>query len=328
MTRLLGQADEFTRLVDAARARAVPHGIILEGLPGCGKSTAARLLAQALLCGGPAGEEIEGSCACSRRVATGAHADLHLVELPDDRQDIPVERVRELQAELERLPVEGGARVAIVDPADRLNEQGQNALLKTLEEPGADTFLLLCTSRPEALRETVRSRCVRMTVLPLDEAALRNELAPPPDALPEEVDFAVRASGGSLGVARLLLDAKTRSWSATVGAFLAEPRPSAVASTARSLLEGATGRTETEQQLTAVLRVIRGQLRTRLLSAVGVAVEGVSGYVSPLAEPWGSAVDAVFLAEQDFASGIPANQVLDGLLLRLVGLLGGGPPVA
>lgn len=335
MTELLGQGEEFARVLAAARALRLPHGLIVEGLPGCGKTTAARLLAQALLCEASAASELpgtrlDGSCACTRRVASGAHADLHLVELPEDRQDIPVERVRELQTELERRPVEGRARVAIVDPADRLNEQGQNALLKTLEEPGADTFLLLVTSRPEALLDTVRSRTGRLRILPLDEATLRARLAVDPGGPDLEIETALRGCGGSLGIARCLLESDTRQLVAAIEAFLADPQPSAVAG-ARSLLDGATGRTETERRLTTLLRVVRAALRSRLTDTVAansLASDTDAGYRSPSAEPWGSAIDAVFQAERDFASGIPANQVLDGLLLTLVGLLGGGPPVA
>jgi DNA polymerase-3 subunit delta' len=317
--RLLGQSEEFEQLLSSASRLAVPHGLVVEGMPGGGKSTAARVLAAALLSGGDPGVE--------SRVRSALHADLHIVDLPQDRQDIPIDRVRELQGELERRPVEGRARVAIVDPADRLNEQGQNALLKTLEEPGEATFLLLVTSRPEALLETVRSRCRRVRVLPLPAAAIREELVAESGDAPG-LSLAVAASGGSLGLARQLLGEEAREVGGVVAGFLADPRPGAVADL-RGLLDRVSGRTETEHRMEWVARLARGLLRARIRDAVSAVAQAEgAGYGPGCAEPWLSALEAVFDAERDLALGIPATQVLEGMGLRLVSVLGGGAPAA
>ncbi|MGA1523255.1 MAG: AAA family ATPase [Planctomycetota bacterium] len=317
--RLLGQSEEFERLLAAAFRHEVPHGLVLEGLPGGGKSTAARVLASALLAA--------GDPAVEARVRSGLHADLHVVDLPQDRQDIPIDRVRELQVELERRPVEGRARVAIVDPADRLNEQGQNALLKTLEEPGDATFLLLVTSRPEALLETVRSRCRRVRLLPLAGQTIRDELIAESGEVPG-IALAVAASGGSLGLARELLGEEAREVGGVVAGFLADPRPAAVADL-RGLLDRVSGRTETERRMEWVARLARGLLRTRIRDTVSAVAQAEGASYGPAcAEPWLSALEAVFDAEQDLSLGIPAAQVLEGLGLRLVTVLGGGAPAA
>jgi len=317
--KLLGQAEEFGRILAAASGLEVPHGVVVEGLPGGGKSTAARVLAAALLSGGDA--EVEA------RVWSGQHADLHVVDLPQDRQDIPIDRVRELQVELERRPVEGRARVAIVDPADRLNEQGQNALLKTLEEPGEATFLLLVTSRPEALLETVRSRCRRLRILPLSAAEIRQELIDGSGEVPG-LGLAVSASGGSLGLARHLLGDEAREVGGVVAAFLSDPKPTAVPDL-RGLLDGVSGRTDTERRMDWVARLARGLLRNRIREAVSAVAQAEGASYGPgCAEPWLSALEAVFDAEQDLALGSPASQVLEGLGLRLVTVLGGGAPAA
>jgi hypothetical protein len=317
--RLLGQSEEFERLLAAAFRHEVPHGLVLEGLPGGGKSTAARVLSSALLAA--------GDPAVEARVRSGLHADLHVVDLPQDRQDIPIDRVRELQVELERRPVEGRARVAIVDPADRLNEQGQNALLKTLEEPGDATFLLLVTSRPEALLETVRSRCRRVRLLPLAGQTIRDELIAESGEVPG-IALAVAASGGSLGLARELLGEEAREVGGVVAGFLADPRPAAVADL-RGLLDRVSGRTETERRMEWVARLARGLLRTRIRDTVSAVAQAEGASYGPAyAEPWLSALEAVFDAEQDLSLGIPAAQVLEGLGLRLVTVLGGGAPAA
>ena len=105
-----------------------------------------------------------GQCGACRRVESGQHPDLIVVERPSDRARIPVEEVRRAIAELGRGAVEGRGRVAIVVRAEELMREGQNALLKTLEEPAPKTCLVLTTERPETLLDTVRSRCERVVL--------------------------------------------------------------------------------------------------------------------------------------------------------------------
>ena len=84
--------------------------------------------------------------------------------------------MRNLVAELAYLPVEGGHRVAIVEHAERMNEDAQNALLKTLEEPPAGATIILCADEEDRLLPTVRSRCVRLRMAPLGIAAIEGLL--------------------------------------------------------------------------------------------------------------------------------------------------------
>ena len=78
-----------------------------------------------------------------------------------------VRGIRDLIADLALLPVEGGARVAIVEAAHRMNEDAQAALLKTLEEPPAGVTLILCADTEEPLLPTIRSRCARLRLGPV-----------------------------------------------------------------------------------------------------------------------------------------------------------------
>ena len=126
----MGQGTEFTALLRQARSMRMHHGLLITGPRGIGKTLAAERLAAALLCHGADPEAPCGRCPSCRRL--DVHGDLHRVQLPDDKDEIPVDLVRELHQSLARLPVEGRARVVTIDPADRLNAQGQNALLKTL----------------------------------------------------------------------------------------------------------------------------------------------------------------------------------------------------
>jgi DNA polymerase III delta' subunit len=155
---------------------AAPHAILIIGPPAVGKTTLADDLAAGLLClATNSADRPCRVCRGCRLVAAGNHPDLHRLgpEGPGGQVVIgesgrpAVRGVRNLVAELAYLPVEGGHRVAIVEHAERMNEDAQNALLKTLEEPGGDVTLILCADEEDRLLPTVRSRCVRLRVPPL-----------------------------------------------------------------------------------------------------------------------------------------------------------------
>ena len=164
----------------AAIARMIvgptPHAVLLVGPPAVGKTTAAEDLAAGLLC--TATDPSERPCRVCRGcrlIAGGNHPDLHrlLPEGPggqivigDPRDPRSPRGVRHLIHDLALLPVEAGARVAIVEGASQLNEDAQNALLKTLEEPPLGVTIVLGVDREEVLLPTVRSRCVRVRLGP------------------------------------------------------------------------------------------------------------------------------------------------------------------
>ena len=173
--------------MDAARTRGHPAALaatgsmIRRGAPGSGarrrtagvgKTTLASDLAAGLLC---TAEDVAarpcGVCRSCRLVARGVHPDVHRLG-PDGpgRQVViggpgaKVRGIRDLIGELALLPVEGGARVAIVESAQRMNEDARAALLKTLEEPPAGTTIVLCADAEEPLLPTIRSRCARIAL--------------------------------------------------------------------------------------------------------------------------------------------------------------------
>ena len=118
-----------------------------------------------------------------------------------------VEEVRErvIRAAAYR-PYEGGKRVFVVEAAEAMRDESQNALLKTLEEPPGFVHLILLSSEPAALLETVASRCQPVDFAPLPAEAVEGMLRESaPDAAAEEIAAAARLSGGDIGLARLLL---------------------------------------------------------------------------------------------------------------------------
>ena len=162
----------------------MPHALLLSGPPGVGKGTLAEDIAAALLCLAPdPALRPDRTCRACRAVEHGNHPDVHRLEPTGAGAVIPIggpgreERgVRDLVRELALLPVEGGARVAIVGSADRMTEDAQAAFLKTLEEPPAGTVLLLTASDEERLLDTIRSRCVRIRLGPVPRREIEDLL--------------------------------------------------------------------------------------------------------------------------------------------------------
>jgi DNA polymerase-3 subunit delta' len=146
----------------------MPHAVLLAGPSGVGKTTLALDIAAALLCQfDDATARPCRACRACRMVEHGNHPDLHRLAPSGAGGMIPIggrgERgVRDLVGDLALLPVEGGARVALLESADRMSEDAQSAFLKTLEEPPARTTILLCADDEERLLPTIRSRCARI----------------------------------------------------------------------------------------------------------------------------------------------------------------------
>jgi DNA polymerase-3 subunit delta' len=211
----------------ALRHGRLHHAYLLGGPEGVGKGTSARLLAQAANCeapgqGGQPPDDPCGQCGPCRKIAHGTHPDVFL--LNEERvmakagrweprggrtpsKEIVVDQVRDLvDHRLAMRRFEGRRRVVVIDPADAMNVQAQNALLKTLEEPPDATTLLLVSSSPDALLPTIRSRCLRVTFAPLPEAVIRARLEAAGQT-PEAARLAAALAGGSLARA-LALDAE------------------------------------------------------------------------------------------------------------------------
>ena len=192
------------RLLARAVARdRLPPSLVLSGPDGVGKRQVAVGLAELLNCeavrdaGAAGGPESCGECPPCRRIARGVHADVIEVA-PGDTGTIKVDAVRGVVEQAAYRPFEGRRRVVIVDDADRLVAEAQNALLKTLEEPPPASVFLLVTHRPHLLLPTVRSRCpeLRFGGLATDEVAdvLVGECGVAPAAAPA----AAAAADGSV----------------------------------------------------------------------------------------------------------------------------------
>lgn len=158
--------EEMARLMEQHRSGRLPHAVLLSGAAGIGKFRLARAFLEALLCEQPRGGMACGECRGCRLSTAGTHPDLFRLEPEEAGKALKVGQVRELVEFAGRTAQFGGYRVALVVPAEAMNRNAQNALLKTLEEPGDETLLLLVSHQPGLLLPTVRSRC-QQRVLPM-----------------------------------------------------------------------------------------------------------------------------------------------------------------
>jgi hypothetical protein len=205
MTAILGQHRALQTLQAALRSGRMHHAWVFCGPKGVGKFTTAVELATIVLDPGARPDE-HGALAAdpagetARLIAAGTHPDLHIIrkelalhsEIPGLRTkkltNIPLDLLRErmiggwingkeFDAPVYHTPVRGHGRVFIIDEAELLDQETQNALLKTLEEPPRATCIILVTDDPDRLRPTIRSRCQMIRFTPLDEAAMTAWLA-------------------------------------------------------------------------------------------------------------------------------------------------------
>jgi DNA polymerase-3 subunit delta' len=198
---IVGQPRALERLRGAAAAGTAHHAYLFDGPAGVGKARTALALAQALNCDERAGEGC-GRCEPCRKLAAGLHPDLLRFEVEPEKGQ--TERMRELVAQLGFPPHEGRARVIAIDPADGLNQQAANVLLKTLEEPPPRTHFVLVTSMAASLLPTVRSRCLRVRFGPLDDETVARALTAEHGLDEGSAREAAALSGGSLGQALAL----------------------------------------------------------------------------------------------------------------------------
>ncbi|CAN5214392.1 DNA polymerase III subunit delta' [soil metagenome] len=236
-------ADQPGARVALAGALAAPsHAYLFAGPAGSGKSAAARAFAAELLADGAP----DPDSARRRALADPSpHPDLAWLRPPGAQHLVEEVRERVIEAAPYR-PFEGSRRAFVIEAADAMAEESQNALLKTLEEPPAFAHLILVSSQPSALLETVRSRCQQVAFAALSPEALAERLAerhPQADRL--EVAAAARLAGGDLDLAELLLSERGRELRSGGEALVRGARAGALADSPwRQLLEAAAERGE------------------------------------------------------------------------------------
>jgi DNA polymerase-3 subunit delta' len=211
---LVGNEDVKMTLRRLAANGRLPNSMLLSGDDGVGKRQFAFEIAKSLVCKEPAAREACDVCpACRRadkfsllkpeekesyeRVVFSNHPDVGMV-LPYNR-NILIKAIRHLESEANYRPCEAEARIFIIDDADKMNDPSANALLKTLEEPSATTYIFLVTSRPDKLLPTIRSRCQSLRFSPIAAEKIEEFLINDRAYTHDEARLAARLARGSIG---------------------------------------------------------------------------------------------------------------------------------
>jgi len=153
------------RLRASLAAKRLPHSLLLLSMPGLGAEQLANWIGALLLCESQ-GPRPCGVCASCLLLRSDSHPDSHIVRLEEDAQQIKVDQVRGLIESLSLKSYRGGYKVGVIEGAEALNANGANAFLKTLEEPTANTVLIMIARPSHRLPATIASRCLRLTLTP------------------------------------------------------------------------------------------------------------------------------------------------------------------
>lgn len=174
------------------------HAYLLYGPAGIGKRALAEHWAAQLLCQRPAAAGACGECKACQLLAAGTHPDYFVLEPEEAEKPIRVDQVRDLVGFVVQTAQLGGRKVVLLEPAEAMNVNAANALLKSLEEPSGDTVLLLISHQPSRLLPTIKSRCVQQACpLPGAAASLEWLARALPDEPAEALEELLALSGGS-----------------------------------------------------------------------------------------------------------------------------------
>src|SRR6184192_2311995 len=207
-SRLIGNEEVKEALRHLLASGRMPGSLLFTGEEGIGKKLFALELAKALNCRYRVGVEACDECSSCKRIANSTfppfsspddnkermiwseHGDVAMVR--PYKQIIRVKPMRELEREANFRPFEGAARVFIVEDAEYMNDQAANALLKTLEEPAVTTHLILTTTNPMALLQTIRSRCQMIRLAPIPFPEIEQFLMKQPGMKPDDAALLAR----------------------------------------------------------------------------------------------------------------------------------------
>jgi DNA polymerase III subunit delta' len=306
------------RQFEAAREQGqLGHAWLIFGQEGVGKLNLALVLAHRLLGTGAAPSALDPDVALAalavRHSPADHHPDLHWLHPEDDKEAISIDQVRELIGTLSLTAHRGSAKVVIIEPAEAMTTPAANALLKTLEEPSGDSYLLLLSHRPGRLPATIRSRCQHLEIKP-----------PPPEMVAEWLRVPLGAVGEmqrSVGEAPLAVAAAMRGDSSIFNrlesdlAGISEDRvdPQSVA---QSWLKE-----QTELSLIWLGRRLHDEIRTRIRGA-GVSTEVTVPPPATLHNAWRDLPSRTLFEQYDRAerllsqlgSGINVELALQALL--------------
>ncbi len=158
------QQSIWLKLQERIQQQRLPHALLLHGQEGSGKGHFALLLAKNLLCQQP--EDSDNSCPSCKLFEAGTHPDFKVLQPEEDKTILAIDQVREMVLQFSYTPQISSRQVVVVNPAESMNVNAANSLLKTLEEPAGDGVIILVSHAPASLLPTIRSRCQQLAFPP------------------------------------------------------------------------------------------------------------------------------------------------------------------
>lgn len=224
MNRLIGHESILEPLRGLLKSSRLPTSFVMAGPAGSGKKTLARVLARAVQC---ESSRLNEDCSCGpcRKVEDSIHPEVRWIGLDEEQYSIKIEEIHQLMNWASFKVMEGNKKVFILNRAERMTEEAANALLKTLEEPPADTLIFLLIGNSANLRQTLLSRCFKIKMRPLPLQTVRDLLVDESGWDPEEAVLAAKCSQGWLGRA---IRFKDENFTETRKLFLEEILPNPV----------------------------------------------------------------------------------------------------
>lgn len=200
---IIGQELIKEHLKNSIATGQINHAYIINGERGSGKEFVAKIFARALECEEDGVEPCEQCHSCMQALS-GNHPDIKVL-IHEKPNTISVEDIRtQINSDVQIKPYGDGYKIYIINDAEKMNVQAQNALLKTLEEPPKYVVILLLTTNEQMLLPTIRSRCVSLNMKPVENQQLRKYLMEKQKIVDYQADICIAFARGNLGRAKML----------------------------------------------------------------------------------------------------------------------------
>lgn len=203
---IVGHEQIISQLQNGIRQKKISHAYLFCGEDGSGKRMMADAFAKTILCEA-GGIQACGTCKSCKQAESGNHPDIRIVVR--EKTSLGVKEIREqVTSDAQIKPYSSEYKIYIIDEAEKMTEEAQNALLKTIEEPPEYAIFLLLSTKREALLPTVLSRCVTITFYPVETGKIRTFLMEKKHIPDYAAQSAAAFSGGLIGRAVLFAESE------------------------------------------------------------------------------------------------------------------------
>ncbi len=303
-------------VLEQFRRGGANHAYLLTGAMGLGKRTFAKVLASTLFCMSP--DKPCGVCEACRRVMSGNEPDV-LEVYPENGKQIPVDTIRNVIRTVSQHAFGDGYRVVLIEPVEKMSPAGQNALLKSLEEPLSNVVFLLMTHEFSATLGTIASRCVRVKMTPWPDELMQQALAGYGEKAIHQV---LPLSGGNLGTALALLsedgeDDETRTFVNAALSLTGDAAAVAVSTRLKDARDKADKLLDAlERALHQTLLVKTGMLGRDALAGFPQAWQQRSEHIP--SQSLNTMLEAVFQARRMRLGQVNWQSTVDRLMIKLL----------